>query len=82
MKLSLCLIKYHAKKTYGGVEVWPHALISVLDGGVWSTPSPRPLYPRYKLEKRQGGPQSQSGRGGEEKKIPAGNRTPFVQPIA
>jgi hypothetical protein len=35
--MSLCLIKYHVMKTYGGVEVQLHALFtSALDGGVWS----------------------------------------------
>jgi hypothetical protein len=29
--------------------------------------TPRPLYPRYPLERRLGGPQSRSGRSGEEK---------------
>jgi hypothetical protein len=44
--------------------------------------TPRPLYPHekspwYPLDRRLGGPQSRSGRGNEEKKIPAptGNRT-------
>jgi hypothetical protein len=37
VKLSLCLTKYHAMKTYWGVEVQLHAfLISALDGGEWS----------------------------------------------
>jgi len=45
--------------------------------------TPRPLYPRrksprYRLNRRLGGPQCRSRRGGEEKKFPAlaGNRTP------
>jgi hypothetical protein len=53
--------------------------------------TPRPLYPRgksprYPLERRLGGPQSRSGRSGEEKIIdPTGTRTPdpsVVQPVA
>jgi hypothetical protein len=51
--------------------------------------TPQPLYSREKsppfpLERRKDGPQSMSGRGGEEKKIPApsANQTPAVQPIA
>jgi hypothetical protein len=49
----------------------------------------RPLYPRekgpqYPLDRRLGGPQSWSGRGGEKKKVsaPAGNRAPLIQPVA
>jgi hypothetical protein len=39
--------------------------------------TPRPLYPRYPLDRRLGGPQSQSGRSGEEKILdPIGTRTP------
>jgi hypothetical protein len=39
VKLSLCLIKHHAMKTYWGVEVMLHAfLISALDAGEWSRP--------------------------------------------
>jgi hypothetical protein len=57
-------------KAYWGAEVWIHAfLTSALDGGEWTvsrpgrfTPGNEPLvpYPPY-------GPQSWSGRGGEEK---------------
>jgi len=33
VKLSLCLIKYHAMKTFGGMEVYLHTfLTSALDG--------------------------------------------------
>jgi hypothetical protein len=31
--------------------------------------TPRPLYPRYPLDRRLGGPQSRSGRSGEEKNL-------------
>jgi len=35
--LSLCLTKYNAMTTYGGVEVYFHTfLTSILDGGEWS----------------------------------------------
>jgi hypothetical protein len=39
---------------------------------------------RYPLDRRLGGPRSQSGRGGEEKKTPAptGNRSSVIQPVA
>jgi hypothetical protein len=40
VKLSLCLTKHHAMKTYCGVEVYLHALASALDGGEWSVPRP------------------------------------------
>jgi hypothetical protein len=34
VNLSVCLIKHHAIKTYGEVEVYLHAfLILILDGG-------------------------------------------------
>jgi hypothetical protein len=39
--------------------------------------TPRPLYPRNLLDRRLGGPQSRSGRHGEEKILdPTGTRTP------
>jgi len=40
VKLSLCLSKHHAVKTYGGAEVLLPTLTSVLDGGEWSTSHP------------------------------------------
>jgi hypothetical protein len=43
-------------------------------GGVVSV-KPWPLYPRYPLDRRLGGPQSRSGRRGEEKILdPTGTR--------
>jgi hypothetical protein len=39
--------------------------------------------PRYPLDRRLGGPQSWSGRGGEEKtSLTTGSRNPLAQPIA
>jgi hypothetical protein len=55
-----------------------------ISGGGWeffsSTPCPGKKPPRYPLDRRLGGSQSRSERGGEGKKIPAavGNRTPVV----
>jgi hypothetical protein len=52
---------------------------------------PQPIYPQgkspfYTLDRRLGGPQSRSGRGGEEKNSqpsPGSNpRTPIVHPVA
>jgi hypothetical protein len=35
---NILLIKHHAMKEYGGMEVWLHSsLTSALDGGEWST---------------------------------------------
>jgi hypothetical protein len=58
-------------------------LTSKLDGGDWSASlhgcfTPRERAPVTKLYRRRGGPQSWSGRGGEEKNFPApaGTRTP------
>jgi hypothetical protein len=47
VKLSLCLTKSHAMKTYGRVAVQLQALLtSVLDGGEWSASQPGRLTPR------------------------------------
>jgi hypothetical protein len=93
VKLSLCLTKHHAMKTYwGNGGIAPR----ILDLGTrwrWVVSfAPRPLYPQgmspwYPLGKRLGGPQSCSGRGGEEKNSQPpppqdlNPRTPIVQPI-
>jgi hypothetical protein len=68
-----CLIKHHAMKAYwGSGGIAPH----ILDLGTrwrWVVSfTLRPLYPQgkrpsYPLDRRLGGPQSRSGRGGEEK---------------
>jgi hypothetical protein len=72
-KLSLCLTKHHAMKTYcGSGGIGPR----ILDLGTrwrWVVSfTPRSLYPQgknrlYPLDRRLGGTQSRSGRGGEEK---------------
>jgi hypothetical protein len=60
-------------KAYGGVDVYIHIfLTSVLAGVEWSASRPGPLYlrgksPRYQLDRMLGGPQSRSGKRGEEK---------------
>jgi hypothetical protein len=73
VKLTLCfsLTEHHAIKAY-----WEwrhsstHSLTSALDGSEWSASSPGRFTPteppRYPLDRRLGGPQSRSGRGGEE----------------
>jgi hypothetical protein len=59
VKLSLCLTKHHAMKAYWGVEV----------SGQLHDPAALPPGedPLVHLDRRLGGPQSSSGRGGEEK---------------
>jgi hypothetical protein len=60
-------------KMYWGVELWLHAFLDL--GTTWKwvlSFTPRPLHPQRKsqcfpLNRRLGGPQNISGRGGEEK---------------
>jgi hypothetical protein len=91
-KLSLCLTKYHAMKTIGGVEVQLHAfLTSALDGGEWSASHPGCFTPG---ERAPGTHCIGGGVGSRaildmvvKKKIPSPHqklnpRTPIVQPIA
>jgi hypothetical protein len=74
LKLSLCLTKYHAMKTYW--RSWSIAPRILNLGTRWRwvvSFTPRPFYPRWKkswylFDMRLGVPQSRSGRGGEEKK--------------
>jgi hypothetical protein len=66
-------VPVHIMKGVGGVEVQLHSfLTSALDGGEWSASRPYRFTPekeyRYPLNRRLGGPQSRSGRFGEEKK--------------
>jgi hypothetical protein len=76
VKLSLRLIKCYAMKTNGRLEVRALPfLISALDGGEWSASHPGRFtsggnQPRYPLDRRLGGPQSQSEHYGEEKNLP------------
>jgi hypothetical protein len=73
VKFLLCLTKHHAIKTYwGSGGIAPRILVL---GTRWRRVisfTPRTLYPqekslRYALDRRLGGPQNRSGRGGEEK---------------
>jgi hypothetical protein len=75
--LLMPLINQHyAMKTF---------LTSALDGDGWLASCLSCCIPgdQHPLDRKLGGPQSQSGRRGEEKNFaPAGNQTPAVQPIA
>jgi hypothetical protein len=79
------------RRRSGGVDVWLQAfLISALGWDEWSASSPGcfalRVSPRYPLDRRLGGPQSRSERGGEEKnsqpRRESKPRTPIVQPVA
>jgi hypothetical protein len=69
VKLSLCLMKHNAVKTYGE---WT-SILNVGSRWRWVVIfTVRPVYPRgkcprYPLDRRLGRPHSQSGSGGEEK---------------
>jgi hypothetical protein len=71
---------YH-EDIWGRDGVAPPFSTQHLDGGEWSTSHldrciPREIAPKYPLDRRLGGPQSWSGRYGEEKILtPAGNLT-------
>jgi hypothetical protein len=72
-KLSLCLISYALcdEDVWGSEGIAPPFLTSALDGsGELHTPAALPLGeepPQYPLNKRLSGPQSRSGRCGEQK---------------
>jgi hypothetical protein len=67
------------------IEVLLHAFSTlVLDISVWSATFPQPLYPQGKslwfpLDRRLGGPQSRSGRCGEEKNPPPPNHPVILE---
>jgi hypothetical protein len=70
-------------KAYGGVDAQIHIfLASALAGGEWSASrfgrfTPGERTPWYPLDRRLGGPQSWSGRRGEENTLhPTGTRIP------
>jgi hypothetical protein len=64
VKLSMCLIKHHVKKTCREVKMLPHAWLTLaVDGGEWSASCPWLLYPQRKslwwpLNRRLGGPRA------------------------
>jgi hypothetical protein len=70
---SLCLTKHHSMKTYWGIGGLARRILDL--GTRWRPVvsfTPWPLYSQrrntwYPLDRRLGGPQSRSGRGGEEK---------------
>jgi hypothetical protein len=72
VKPSPCLTKYHAMKTLGSGGTAPR-ILNLCTRQKWLvsfTPGSftlRGKNPRYPLDRRLGRPQSQSGRGGEEK---------------
>jgi hypothetical protein len=89
LKLSLRLTKYHAKKTYW-VSVYLHAFLTLaLGGGEWSASRPGRFTSGERAPdthwRRLDGPQSLSGRSGEEKNslhCSSRERTPVVPSIA
>jgi len=70
--LSLCLIKHHNTKSYGGVEIQLHAfLTSTPDEGQLHAPaiSFRRKSPQSPFDRRLCGLQSRPVRGSEEKNL-------------
>jgi hypothetical protein len=73
VKLSLCLTKHHAMKAYrGSAGITPRIFGLGARWGEWSASrpghfTPKERAPQYPLYRKLGGPQSRSGRGGEEK---------------
>jgi hypothetical protein len=73
VKLSLCLTKHHAMKTYWGIGGIATRIPDLGTRWKWVVSfTPRPLYPKgknpwYPWDRTLGGPQSRSGRAGEEK---------------
>jgi hypothetical protein len=68
-----------------GSGAWLHAfLTSALDGGEWSVSGPQGKIPWYPLDRKLGGPQSRSGRCGEEKNSQplTGPELPIIQLVA
>jgi hypothetical protein len=67
LKLSLCLTKHHSMKAYWGVEVKLHSF-DLGSGQLYALATfSQGKSPQYPLNRKLGGPQNCSGRGGEEK---------------
>jgi hypothetical protein len=73
VKLSLCLTKHHVMKTYCGSRGIAPLILDLGSRWRWVVsfmhwpPYPQGKNPWYALDRRLSGPQSRSGRGGEEK---------------
>jgi hypothetical protein len=73
VKLFLCLTKHHSMKAYSASGGIAPRILNLGTRWRWVVSfTPQPLYPQgkspwYPLDKRLGGPQSRSGRGGEGK---------------
>jgi hypothetical protein len=92
VQLSVCL--WLSTTSWRRIGEWryssTHSLTSARRGGDWSASRPGRFTPRkeprYPLDRSLGGPQSRSGRGGEEKNSqpPPGIEpwAPIVQPVA
>jgi hypothetical protein len=89
-RYSCPLTVHHAMKAYWGSGFIAPRILNLGTKWGWVVDfTPQPLYsqgksPWYPLDKRQGGPQSRSGRGGEEKNshpLP-GLKPPIIQPVA
>jgi hypothetical protein len=89
-KLSLCLTKYHGMNTYGGIGGTAPRIPDLGTRWRWVVSfTPRSFTPQGKkppnsLDRRLGGPQRRSGRGGEEKNFQPlpGLEPPIIQPVA
>jgi hypothetical protein len=67
VKLSLCLTKHHAMKTYWGSGGTAPCILDLGTRCRWMPLYPQGKHHRYPQDKRLGGPQCRSGRGSEEK---------------
>jgi hypothetical protein len=70
VKLSLCCLEHHAMNTYGEMEV--EFQVFLTSGTRWRwvvSIMSQTIYPRGKSPRYLGGPQSRSGRSGEERNL-------------